>query len=216
MRKRPDPERFVEARATTRLSEAIIAAPATNARPTAGTTANAPAPKQAPDGTADLLSSPGNRRRGPSAFARAVSLLARREYSRKELIAKLEAKGVSPEEAAKTLDTLQAQGLQSDQRFLESKLRLKKHLGHGPRRAQVDLRSHGLEEHAVEAALADDPSSWKRAAYDLIERRFGACPLPRDRWPKAMATLLRRGFSYDLAQSVLSTSRADAAIDEIP
>ena len=56
----------------------------------------------------------------PSPKARAVSLLAQREYSRQALVEKLTTEGQSPEELALALDQLQARGLVDDTRVAET------------------------------------------------------------------------------------------------
>lgn len=152
---------------------------------------------------------PKRRRPGPSPTARAVAMLARREHSKVELVQKLVEREVPQAEAEAAVEKLEALGLQSDQRFLESKVRQRVNSGHGPNRVQFDLSKHGLAEHAVESEVEAKGEKWWRAAYDLVERRFGSGPLDLKAQQKAIGLLLRRGFTYDQAQGVLRRPRQD-------
>ncbi len=156
---------------------------------------------------------PKRKRPGPSPIARAVALLARREHSKVELVRKLVEREVPEEEAQAAVDRLEELGLQSDTRFLESKVRQRINDGHGPNRAQFDLARHGLAEQKVAEEIDAKDSKWWRAAYDLVERRFGAGKLDLKTQQKAMGLLLRRGFTYDQAQGVLRRPRQDWELD---
>lgn len=152
---------------------------------------------------------PKRRRPGPTPLARAVGLLARREHSKVELVKKLVEREVPQEEAEAAVARLEEMGLQSDERFLESKVRQRVNDGHGPNRAQFDLARHGLAEHKVAEEIDAKASKWWRAAYDLVERRFGPGKLDLKAQQKAMGLLLRRGFTHDQAQGVLRRPRQE-------
>lgn len=142
-------------------------------------------------------------------MARAVAMLSRREHSQVELIQKLTAKGVDEEEARKAVEELKALDLQSDERFLESKVRQRVGGGYGPKRALVELSGHGLDEAEVEQAVERPGEAWTQGAYDLIERRYGESPLPFELRQKALGLLVRRGFSFEKAQQVIREPRPD-------
>lgn len=55
--------------------------------------------------------------------ARALRLLGRREYARREMAERLARWGATNEQAARVLDGLQADGLLSEQRYAESWIR---------------------------------------------------------------------------------------------
>lgn len=152
---------------------------------------------------------PRKKRQEPSAFNRAVSLLARREHSQVELLKKLMEREVPEEEAKAAIARLVECGLQSDQRYLESRVRLRLNDGHGPRRIKSDLYQQGLDDEAVAEAIDAPSAQWTRAAYKLIERKYGVPPLPFDLRQKALGLLIRRGFSFDLAQKVIRTPPDD-------
>lgn len=139
-----------------------------------------------------------------------VWLLGRREYSRAELLQKLKMKEVPTEEAEKLVDRIQELGLQSDERFLASKVRMQKNQGKGPAYIRAHLRQHKLPDAEVSQALGPEENDWLGAAYDLAERKFGEGPYAREVGTKVFNLLLRRGFSYDQAKKVVNTPRAEA------
>jgi regulatory protein len=136
-------------------------------------------------------------------------LLGRREYSRAELMQKLKIKEVSEEDAEKVLDKALDLGLQSDVRFLASKVRVQKEHGKGPIYIRATLRQHDLPDEAVGQALGGEENDWLGAAYDLAERKFGAGPYNREVGVKVFNLLLRRGFTFDHAKKVVSVARTD-------
>ena len=152
--------------------------------------------------------------------ARAVGWLAQREHSRTELRRKLlrvalqPAPGtenapegeVSADEAAVQvdllLDRLQAQGLLSEERFVESRVRARAP-AQGTRRIQMELARHGLKLPAQPLQQLRD-SELERAA-QLWQRKFGsAAEDPRERARQARF-LAARGFSGEVIRRVLAT-----------
>lgn len=155
----------------------------------------------------DEAGNPRKERKRPSALAMAVAMLARREHSQAELLQKLLLKEVPEDEAKAAIQRLADEGLQSDERFLESRVRIKLNAGHGPNRAQFELSRHGLNEDRVDQAVDGRDEKWQEAAYDLIERKYGPSPLPREVQNKAFSLLVRRGFTYDQAWAAIRQPR---------
>mgnify|MGYP000975580650 CR=1 FL=1 len=87
---------------------------------------------------------PSRRARRPRSLrARALSYLARREHSRVEMRRKLAPHAESPEQLDSLLDTLEAQGLLSIERFAESVVH--RRAGRfGAARIRQELRQHDL------------------------------------------------------------------------
>lgn len=139
-----------------------------------------------------------------------VWLLGRREYSRAELLQKLKMKEVPQDEAEKLVDRIQELGLQSDERFLASKVRMQKNQGKGPAYIRAHLRQHNLPDAEVSQALDPQENDWLASAYDLAERKFGQGPYARDVGTKVFNLLLRRGFSFDQAKKVVNIPREEA------
>ena len=98
---------------------------------------------------------PGRRRRPPpTPTQRALGLLTRREHSRRELERKLTARGVDAGDAQAAVAKLADAGWQDDARFAESLLRSRIASGYGPRHIRAELGTHGLDDGAIEAAMA--------------------------------------------------------------
>jgi regulatory protein len=150
--------------------------------------------------------STGRRRRRPepTPVQRALSLLVRREHSRKELTRKLTARGIEIEAALAAVERLAGEGWQDDARFAEMLVRSRVASSYGPRYIQVELETHGLDAVQVDAAIATFEGDWRALARDLVSRRFGPDGpqgLPQQR--KAADLLMRRGFDGEAIRAVL-------------
>lgn len=146
------------------------------------------------------------RRPEPSPTQRALALLTRREHSRKDLLRKLQARGVAIEQAQEVTDTLEASGWQSDARFAESLLRARAGSGYGPAYIRAELGTHGLGPEQIAAVLANHEGDWIECAHDQLRRRFPlALDGDRDARRKAADFLIRRGFSMDQVRAALTT-----------
>lgn len=136
-------------------------------------------------------------------------LLSRREYSQKEIRQKLKLREVTTEEIDTVLEKMTELGLQSDQRFLESRVRLQKSSGKGPGYLRAELAQHQLSSEKIQAELDSEEHNWTDEAFHLIERKFGEPPFSVEIQRKAFALLLRRGFSYDLAKKATTQKRSE-------
>jgi len=148
----------------------------------------------------------GRRRRRPepTPVQRALSLLVRREHSRKELTRKLTARGVDSEAAEAAVARLAGEGWQDDARFGELLVRSRAGSGYGPRYIQVELETHGLDAAQVAAAMATFEGDWRELARDLVARRFGPDgPRQLSEQRKAADLLMRRGFDGETIRAVL-------------
>ena len=140
----------------------------------------------------------------PDPYQLALGLLARREYSRRELQRKLQAKGASAEEIAAVLGRLADQGWQDDTRFAGALARTRAMAGYGPRRIQAELAGHGLGGEAGRDALDTTETNWAQSALALLTRRYASADLrdPKVR-NRALGFLLRRGFDQSTAYATL-------------
>lgn len=138
-----------------------------------------------------------------SGYAHGLSLLARREHSALELRRKLAAKGHAPAEAGAAVEQLRERHYQDDGRFAASLARRRTAQGYGPRRIQAELKSHGLADAAIRAAMAALEVDWAALASDQLRRRHGrgAATDPAERAARA-AFLLRRGFDPATVRAV--------------
>jgi len=145
------------------------------------------------------------------AYEKAISLLARREHSARELKSKLELRGLDAGETDQALRQLQSKDFQSDDRFGEMLVRSRLEGGYGARWIIAELRQHGIAEgRARELIEAADPD-WPELVRRQLRRRYGARkPADFAERNKRAAFLLRRG--YDTA-TVTMITRAEGFDD---
>jgi regulatory protein len=123
--------------------------------------------------------------------ARAIGLLARREYSRAELRERLVATGAATGEVDAVLDDLAARGYLSDARYAHALVRQKRS-GYSRRALAHTLKSKGVGgEAATEALAATDDSATLVA---LWRRRFGRAPTDDRERARQVRFLQSRGF----------------------
>ncbi|MCY7353640.1 MAG: recombination regulator RecX [Lysobacter sp.] len=138
---------------------------------------------------------------------RALSLLTRREHSKKELARKLAARGVEFDDAQAAIEKLAGNGWQDDGRFAASLLRARAGNGYGPIRIRAELAMHGLDRAAVEAVLDAFDGDWTQNARDVARRRFGEQVFSdRGLQRKAADFLFRRGFA---SEHIRAATRVD-------
>jgi regulatory protein len=132
-----------------------------------------------------------------AARAAAVALLARRDLPGGELREHLSARGFMPEAIAAALAGLITEGALNDERYAHNYVAYHAGRGRGPIRIAADLRSGGLPQELIDAALASGPD-WCAQAARVRVRRFGK-PAPASWREKARQArfLQYRGFSAD-------------------
>ena len=106
-------------------------------------------------------------------IAKALNFLSRREYSRRELLLKLEKFTTEKELIITVLDYLQQQNYQSDQRFVESYVRTSILSGYGPMRIKYKIQQKGISCAEIEEYLANLEINWQELAHQQILRKFG-------------------------------------------
>ncbi len=131
-----------------------------------------------------------------SAYDRALGMLARREYSQRELRTRLEHAGCDESVAESALKTLRAQHCQDDHRFGEMIVRARVGQGYGPDRIRAELRSHGLTDAAIRALIDAAKADWDALARTQLRKKYGGRPAAdhAERGKRA-AFLVRRGFA---------------------
>ena len=139
--------------------------------------------------------------------ARAIALLARREYSRAELRERLVVVGRSGTDvtgADAVLDELTALGYLSDARFAQAVIHQKAG-GYSRRAITATLKARGVASDAAAEALAGVDLDDQQAMIASWRRRFG-CP-PTDEKDKARQVryLLSRGFPMSAILKLLKS-----------
>jgi regulatory protein len=109
-----------------------------------------------------------------NAYDRALGMLARREYSQRELRTRLERAGCDEAESQAAIAQLQGQHYQDDQRFGEMLVRTRVGQGYGPARIRVELRSHALTDAAIQALLDAAAVDWIDLARAQLRKKYGA------------------------------------------
>lgn len=152
----------------------------------------------------------GDKNRG--AYDRALGMLARREYSQRELRARLEHAGCDEGESETALRKLRDQHYQDDRRFGEMIVRARVGQGYGPDRIRAELRSHGLADAATRALLDAAGTDWLALARAQLRKKYGTKPATdhAERGKRA-AFLLRRGFA---AATVRIVTHSDVEIPD--
>lgn len=140
---------------------------------------------------------------------KAMDYLARREYGRLELQAKLQNAGFSTEAARVAVDRLASENLQCDRRFIESFIQSRISKGKGPVRVRLELEERRLEAGLIDEILSATDADWSTLARQIRERKFGPEP-PPDFKEKArqMRFLQYRGFEPGHIQAAV-TPRGD-------
>lgn len=143
----------------------------------------------------------------PNAYNKALGLLVRREQSERELKTKLDRSGYSVDESASAIDALKSQQYQSDERFAELLARSRVANGYGPRRISAELKSHGVSDAEISAAINAQDCDWRDLARRQLQRHYGLKPVnDAKETSRRAAFLLRRGFD---AATVSALTRAD-------
>jgi regulatory protein len=150
----------------------------------------------------------------------AVEMLARREHGVAELRRKLVAKGFGAAEAGAAVAGLQEKGLVDDARYAAARVRYRAGVSRwGAGKIRQELLAVGIGKEVVEAALREEGVDFAAAAKKALGVGRGALGKAEGRGPKAtgeesrqeraarrqkaLAKLLRRGFSYAEALAAL-------------
>ena len=139
-------------------------------------------------------------------YAYAVALLARRDYSTRELRKKLQDRGYLEGAIEPVLIDLEETRKLDDQRYGDNVVAYRARRGHGPARIRHELRKAGVAADVVESAVktGEDAPDFLKLARAVRARKFGA-EIPQDRKERARQArfLQYRGFSTDHIRAVL-------------
>jgi regulatory protein len=151
---------------------------------------------------------------------RALQYLARREYSRAELAAKLRPYLTSepdlsqPIDLIELLDDLTTRGWLSDERAATQWVHAKQGR-FGARRIAHDLQQKGISEEIIETALPALKENEFSVAHAVWQRKFSMLPQDSKEKARQVRFLLSRGFSMDVIFKVLRQREfADSISDD--
>ena len=132
---------------------------------------------------------------------RALRLLARREHSRAELMRKLAPHAETAADVDAVLDDLTRRGLLSDERYVDMRMRARA-ARLGDARLAYELRTQGVSEDLVDAALAGGESERVRAQA-VWQRKFGLVASDAGERARQIRFLASRGFSAETIRRVV-------------
>jgi regulatory protein len=145
---------------------------------------------------------------GSKLLGSAVAMLSRRECSRAELRRRLLRRAqpaVTEAEVDRVLDLVQAQGLLSEERFIEEFIRART-ARFGPVRLRHELLRRGVDKDRIHAALSAHQGNELATAQALWQKRFKLPATdPRERARQARF-LAARGFSHEVIRRVLDSA----------
>lgn len=126
----------------------------------------------------------------------AMSFLALREHSAKELRDKLTRKYDQAELVGEAVKWLIEQNLQSDERFAQAFVSMRQRQGKGPAIIKMELREKGVAAELIAQFVDDSEPSWVELARDVRCKKFrGVVPHDQRERAKQMRFLHARGFS---------------------
>ncbi len=170
--------------------------------------------------------------------ARALRLLARREYSRQELASKLLSKPAPkpprrnphdpfsaesfvdavyqpPTEAELNalLDDLAQRKMLSDDRYAEMRARLRAPR-YGDNRLRQELMQKGIDRDTIAAVLAEQPDEYARCR-DIWLKKFGQPPRDMNERARQTRHLASRGFAMKVIQQVIRGKGCDNPVENL-
>ena len=125
-------------------------------------------------------------------------MLSRREHSRHELEQRLQSR-FDVELLDMVLNELRDEGLQSDQRFIESFVSAKVNRGQGPVKIAFELKKKGVNEQKVREQLDSYQGQWQQLARQVLVRKFGeASVIDLKERQKRQRFIAGRGFPNEI------------------
>ena len=134
----------------------------------------------------------------------AMRYLTRREYGIEELRQKLLQRDSDPDIAEKVVTDLVDENLVSDQRFTEMYVRMRIRRLFGPLKIRGELRSKGISEHLIAAAMPDGQETWFDVATQWADKRCHG-ELDYAGRAKFYRSLMNRGFTHEQANVALDS-----------
>jgi len=131
-----------------------------------------------------------------------MQALARREYSRAELRAKLLPHVGETDDVDAVLDALAARGWLSDARALDQTVNIRR-TRFGPQRIAHELKQKGISDDLISAALPQLKQGELEAARVVWQKKFASPPQDQKEKAKQMRFLQSRGFSTEVILKVM-------------
>lgn len=139
---------------------------------------------------------------------KALSFLAKREYSYHELYQKLLNYSEDTRLISQTLNEFKEQNLQSDERFVEFYVRSHARRGKGPNWIRYQLSQHQLSEHLIEQELDNPELNWQEITYSVLSKKLGSINMNELEFAqkaKLFNFMQNRGFPMDWVNKALNS-----------
>lgn len=138
--------------------------------------------------------------------AKAVGLLALREYTRAELLKKLSPLAETPEMMTEVLDELAAGGWQSDERFA-AVFSHHKSVKQGAALVAQGMRQKGISDALITECMQNLIATEQTRARSVWEKKFSKEGRPNDArsWARQARFLASRGFGAGVIRQVLGS-----------
>jgi len=129
---------------------------------------------------------------------KAMDLLARREHTRQELVTKLATRDFPEDVAEAVVDRLTEENLQSDVRFTEAFVSMRRKKGQGPIRIQNELQQRGVSQDLQDEYLDSRDDIWRDMIKQVRQKKFGnSSPKNYQQRAKQARFLQYRGFTSE-------------------
>lgn len=148
----------------------------------------------------------------PSLRVQALKFLARREYTRVELKARLESEDTDAGELEALLDEFSKRGWISETRVVEQVTHARR-ARYGSRRIRQELETKGVPDELISEAMQDLKETDLAAARGVWQRKFGRAPQNANERARQVRFLQSRGFPLDLAMRVVREAGQDPDAD---
>lgn len=142
----------------------------------------------------------------PNAINYMVGLLAKREYSAKDLLDKT-LKRYTSKATHEALNTCIERGYQSDERYAQMLVRHIEFAYYGPMKLQFEAKRKGIDLSLINDCAQE--VDWEALAYEALIKKYGLNHLDFEQGRKALAFLARRGFSSSSCMSALERLRQE-------
>ena len=104
---------------------------------------------------------------------------------------------------------LVAEGLVSDERFVEALLHVRRTRGYGPLYVRRELQEKGIDRSVIERWLDIDSRDWVEDVKRVYKKKFGGKqPASLTERAKRTRFLQQRGFTHDQIRQALGTNDA--------
>ena len=151
---------------------------------------------------------PKKNKQGLSLRARALGLLAQREYSKQELARRLLQYTEDPDEIPPLIEDFEQRGWLSEKRVVEQVMATRRRR-FGSQKIAHELRQKGLYEEVIAGARETLKESELESARDVWRRKFPEPPADASDRARQMRFLQGRGFSLDIIRKVIAGAGDD-------